>query len=141
MGAGAVAEPRRASKSKAVTTGGVAANIFRWFVRLGAAAKHILRPTDPVLVIAHSTFFTVYQTRQALVARIGEPVRVITEPGLNAKIPFIDSVSYIDKRILNIECVLSLPHNPAIARLRRLLVPCSLGQSIGIAALSWFEDI
>jgi hypothetical protein len=47
MGAGTVAEPRRASKSKAVTTGGVAANIFRWFVRLGAAAKHILRPTDP----------------------------------------------------------------------------------------------
>ena len=47
MGAGAVAEPRRASKSKAVTTVGVAANIFRWFVRLGAAAKHILRPTDP----------------------------------------------------------------------------------------------
>jgi regulator of protease activity HflC (stomatin/prohibitin superfamily) len=30
-------------------------------------------------------------------------VRVITEPGLNAKIPFIDSVIYIDKRILNIE--------------------------------------
>jgi hypothetical protein len=47
MGARTVAEPRRATKSKAVTTGGVAANIFRWFVRLGAAAKHILRPTGP----------------------------------------------------------------------------------------------
>ncbi len=35
--------------------------------------------------------------------RLGQPVRVITEPGLNAKIPFIDSVIYIDKRILNIE--------------------------------------
>src|SRR5262249_1927479 len=34
-------------RAKAVTTVGVAANIFRWFVRLGAAAKHILRPTDP----------------------------------------------------------------------------------------------
>jgi membrane protease subunit HflC len=30
-------------------------------------------------------------------------VRVISDPGLNAKIPFIDSVIYIDKRILNIE--------------------------------------
>jgi len=48
MGAGAVAEPRRASKSKAVTTVQVAANIFRWFVRLGAAAKQLFRPTDPV---------------------------------------------------------------------------------------------
>ena len=56
-----------------------------------------------VVVVAYSTFFTVYQTRQALVVRLGEPKRVITEPGLNAKIPFIDSVIYIDKRILNIE--------------------------------------
>ena len=55
------------------------------------------------LVVAYSTFFTVYQTKQALVVRLGQPVRVITEPGLNAKIPFIDSVIYIDKRILNIE--------------------------------------
>ena len=30
-------------------------------------------------------------------------MRVITEPGLNVKVPFIDSVIYIDKRILNIE--------------------------------------
>jgi membrane protease subunit HflC len=56
-----------------------------------------------LLVVAYSTFFTVYQTRQALVVRLGQPVRVITEPGLNAKIPFIDSVIYIDKRILAIE--------------------------------------
>jgi modulator of FtsH protease HflC len=55
------------------------------------------------LVIAYSTFFTVHQTKQALVVRLGNPVRVITEPGLNAKVPFIDSVIYIDKRILAIE--------------------------------------
>jgi modulator of FtsH protease HflC len=56
-----------------------------------------------VLVVGYSTLFTVYQTKQALVVRLGQPVRVITEPGLNAKIPFIDSVIYIDKRILAIE--------------------------------------
>jgi membrane protease subunit HflC len=55
------------------------------------------------IVVAYSTFFTVYQTRQALVIRLGQPVRVITEPGLNVKVPFIDSVVYIDKRIRNIE--------------------------------------
>jgi len=54
-------------------------------------------------IVAYSTFFTVYQTKQALVVRLGQPVRVITEPGLNVKVPFIDSVIYIDKRILNIE--------------------------------------
>ncbi len=65
----------------------------------GAAAVVLLL----AVIVGYSTFFTVYQTKQALVVRLGQPVRVITEPGLNAKIPFIDSVIYIDKRILNIE--------------------------------------
>ena len=55
------------------------------------------------VVIGYGTFFTVDQTSQALVVRLGKPVRVITEPGLNFKVPFIDSVIYIDKRILAIE--------------------------------------
>jgi len=55
------------------------------------------------LIIAYSAVFTVHQTRQALVVRLGEPVRIITEPGLNFKIPVIDSVIYIDKRILDLE--------------------------------------
>ena len=55
------------------------------------------------LIIAYSAVFTVHQTRQALVVRLGEPVRIVTEPGLNFKIPVIDSVIYIDKRILDLE--------------------------------------
>ncbi|HZN28873.1 MAG TPA: protease modulator HflC [Xanthobacteraceae bacterium] len=55
------------------------------------------------LIIVYSAVFTVHQTRQALVVRLGEPVRIITEPGLNFKIPVIDSVIYIDKRILDLE--------------------------------------
>ena len=54
-------------------------------------------------IVSYSTFFTVYQTTQALVVRLGNPVRVITAPGLNVKVPFVDSVIYIDKRILAIE--------------------------------------
>jgi len=65
----------------------------------GAAAVVLLIAA----IVAYGTFFTVYQTTQALVVRLGQPVRVITEPGLNLKVPFIDSVIYIDKRILNIE--------------------------------------
>jgi modulator of FtsH protease HflC len=37
------------------------------------------------------------------VVRLGEPVRVVTEPGLNFKAPFIDTVISIDKRILDLE--------------------------------------
>ena len=38
-----------------------------------------------VLFLAYLSLFTVYQTRQALVVRLGDPVRTITEPGLHAK--------------------------------------------------------
>jgi membrane protease subunit HflC len=55
------------------------------------------------VVVGYSTLFTVSQTQQALVVRLGKPVRVITEPGLNVKVPFIDTVIYIDKRILSVE--------------------------------------
>ena len=56
-----------------------------------------------VIVIAYSATFTVRQTEQVLVVRLGEPVRVVTEPGLNFKAPFIDTVISLDKRILDLE--------------------------------------
>jgi membrane protease subunit HflC len=56
-----------------------------------------------VVVVAYSSMFTVQQTEQALVVRFGRPVDVITEPGLNFKVPFTDSVISIDKRILDLE--------------------------------------
>ena len=56
-----------------------------------------------LVVVGYGTFFTVDQTSQALVVRLGKPVRIITAPGLNVKVPFIDSVIYIDKRILSVE--------------------------------------
>jgi membrane protease subunit HflC len=55
------------------------------------------------LIIGYSSVFTVYQTHQALVVRLGEPVRVVTEPGLHFKYPLIDSVITIDRRILDLE--------------------------------------
>ena len=56
-----------------------------------------------VIIIGYSCVFTVSQTEQVLVVRLGEPVRVVTEPGLNFKAPFIDTVISIDKRILDLE--------------------------------------
>ena len=54
-------------------------------------------------IVGYSSLFTVQQTEQALVVRFGKPVDVITEPGLNFKVPFTDSVISIDKRILDLE--------------------------------------
>ena len=56
-----------------------------------------------VIIVGYSSVFTVAQTEQVLVVRLGEPVRVVSEPGLNFKAPFIDSVISIDKRILDLE--------------------------------------
>jgi len=55
------------------------------------------------LVVAYSALFTVYQTQQALVVRLGQPVHVVSEPGLHVKVPFIDNVIDIDRRILDLE--------------------------------------
>lgn len=52
---------------------------------------------------AYTALFFVHQTEQALVLRFGEPRRIITEAGLQYKMPFIDTVIYIDKRILDLD--------------------------------------
>jgi len=51
-------------------------------------------------VIAYGSFFTVHQTQQAIVLQFGEPKRVIREAGLQLKIPLIQNVEFLDKRIL-----------------------------------------
>jgi membrane protease subunit HflC len=59
-----------------------------------------------VLAIVFALFglFTVDPTQQALVLRFGQPVRdLIDSPGLYAKWPFVDTVVYIDKRILALD--------------------------------------
>ncbi|WP_439580600.1 protease modulator HflC [Elioraea sp.] len=54
-------------------------------------------------VLLLSTLFTVHQTEQVLVVQFGKPVRVITEPGLHAKIPFIQNTISFDRRLLDYE--------------------------------------
>ena len=55
------------------------------------------------LVVTYGALFTVHQNQQALVLRLGEPVKILTDPGLQFKYPLVDSVVYIDKRILDLE--------------------------------------
>jgi len=72
-------------------------------MRIGIAGGIVLVLLIAAVVLGYSSLFTVYQTQQALVVRLGQPVRVVTEPGLNFKAPLIDSVIAIDKRILDLE--------------------------------------
>lgn len=68
--------------------------------------------------------FTVHQTQQALLIRLGQPVRTITEPGLHFKFPFIDSVISIEKRILDLE----VPAQEVIASDQKRLVVSSFAR-------------
>jgi membrane protease subunit HflC len=72
-------------------------------MRLNLAGGVIAALIIVALIVAYGALFTVYQTRQALVVRLGQPVRVVTDPGLHSKVPLIDSVINIDKRILDLE--------------------------------------
>jgi modulator of FtsH protease HflC len=57
-----------------------------------------------VVVLAWMSMFVVEPTQQALVLRFGQPVRdLIGAPGLYLKWPFVDTVVYIDKRILALD--------------------------------------
>ena len=54
-------------------------------------------------ILAMSSLFIVDQTEQALVLQFGQPRRVIRDPGLEVKRPFIENVIYYDKRLLDFE--------------------------------------
>jgi membrane protease subunit HflC len=56
-------------------------------------------------LLAASALFTVHQTQQALVLQFGNPKRIVTEPGLHVKIPFIQNAIYIDRRVLDFDAV------------------------------------
>ena len=54
-------------------------------------------------VVAFFSIFIVKEVNQAIVLQFGDPKRIILKPGLNFKIPFIQNVVFLDKRILNLD--------------------------------------
>jgi membrane protease subunit HflC len=71
-----------------------------------------------VVVVASQSVFVVQQTEQALVTQFGDPVRVVKEPGLALKAPFIQNVAFMDRRILELDA----PPEEVIASDRRRIV-------------------
>jgi membrane protease subunit HflC len=61
-------------------------------ILLGAAAAAV-----------YASAFIVHQNEQALVLEFGKPKRVVSEPGLNWKLPLVETVDIFDKRILDID--------------------------------------
>ena len=66
--------------------------------------KKILLPI--IIVLAATAFFSIFivkEINQAIVLQFGDPKRIISTPGINFKIPFIQNVVFLDKRILNLD--------------------------------------
>jgi len=61
----------------------------------------------PIIVVAgfaiYLSLFVVKEINQAIVLQFGDPKKVIVEPGLQVKIPFIQNVVFLDRRILNLD--------------------------------------
>ena len=61
----------------------------------------------PVIIVAglvtYLSLFTVKEINQAIVLQFGDPKKIIAEPGLQVKIPFIQNVVFIDRRILSLD--------------------------------------
>ncbi len=56
-----------------------------------------------ILFVIGNSVYILNQTEQAIVLQFGEPMRVVKEPGLKFKIPFIQNVVFYDNRLLNLD--------------------------------------
>ena len=65
--------------------------------------KILLPLVIAIFVLGFFSVFVVKEINQAIVLQFGDPKKIITEPGLNFKIPFIQNVVFLDKRILNLD--------------------------------------
>ena len=68
--------------------------------------------------VAMGSMFTVSETQQAIVVRFGNPKHIVQNPGLHFKVPFIEDVRYLDKRLLTLD----IPAQEVIAADQKRLV-------------------
>ena len=77
----------------------------------------------PVIVVAgiviFQSLFVVQEISQAIVLQFGDPKKIVTKAGLNFKLPFIQNVVFLDRRILNLD---NDPEEVIAADQKRLIV-------------------
>ena len=83
------------------------------------AAKFIVPVIILIGVVIFQSLFIVQEISQAIVLQFGDPKKIVTKAGLNFKLPFIQNVVYLDKRILNLD---NDPEEVIAADQKRLIV-------------------
>jgi membrane protease subunit HflC len=66
-------------------------------------SKFLIPLIIAIVFVTYLSLFTVKEINQAIVLQFGDPKKVIAEPGLQVKIPFIQNVVYLDRRILSLD--------------------------------------
>ena len=82
-------------------------------------SKFLLPVIVLAVVVLFQSVFIVKEINQAIVLQFGNPKKIITEAGLKFKLPFIQNVVFIDKRILNLD---NAPEEVIAADQKRLIV-------------------
>ena len=82
-------------------------------------------------------FFVVNETKQAIVLQFGEPRQVISEPGLQFKIPFIQDTVFLDARMLNLD---PQPEEMILSDQKRIIVDSFARYRI-IDPLKFFQTV
>ncbi|HEY4343472.1 MAG TPA: protease modulator HflC [Parvibaculum sp.] len=102
-------------------------------VAVGAGAALVI-----AVIVLYSALFTVNMTQQAIVLQFGSPQgSVVTEPGLHWKLPFIQNVVYIDKRLLNLEA----PAEEITASDQKRLVVDAFARFRIVDALKFYQTV
>jgi membrane protease subunit HflC len=88
-------------------------------------------------LVAYGGLYTVQETEQALVLMLGEPRRVVKEPGLHFKVPLIENVELMEARILDFDA----PKEEIIASDKKRLVVDTYTRYRIVDPLQFFRSI
>ncbi len=106
-------------------------------MRLGFFSWITIGVLAVVAVLLYLSFFVVSQTQQALVLRFGQVVNTINYPGLFTKIPLIDNVVIIEKRLIDLDS----PPLEIIASDQKRLVVDAFGRYRIIDPLKFYQTL
>ena len=90
-----------------------------------------------VIFIINLSFFTVSQTEIVLITQFGQPIRVIEDPGLHAKIPFMQTAISFDRRLLDYEA----PQEEVILGDQRRLIVDSFTRYLITNPLQYYQSV
>jgi len=81
--------------------------------------KFIVPAIVVIGVVLFQSLFIVQEINQAIVLQFGDPKKIISKAGLNFKLPFIQNVVFLDRRILNLD---NAPQEVIASDQKRLII-------------------